>query len=86
MVEPGSGVNHFGPQHCPKVCLNVYVWSYGDHNYKERLSFLKKLTCKGIWRQVFICLRSPPLCYTLYKYIPLYFLTQGRGEKGGGEG
>jgi hypothetical protein len=26
----------------------------------------------------------PPLCYTLYKYIPLYLFTQGRGEGGGG--
>ncbi len=26
---------------------------------------------------------APPLCYTLYKYMPLYLFTQGRG--GGGE-
>jgi hypothetical protein len=67
-----------------------------------------KLTCKWIWRQVFICLRPrprflfgmvkqfyrfgiwsntqcrtpPPPCYTLYKYIPLYLFTHGKGEGG----
>jgi hypothetical protein len=26
--------------------------------------------------------RSPPPRYTLYKYIPLYLFTQGRGREG----
>jgi hypothetical protein len=25
--------------------------------------------------------RSPPPCYTLYEYIPLYLFTQGRGAR-----
>ncbi len=55
-------------------------------NPKARL-FLK-ITCKGIWRQVYNSCRCSPHNlipsprYTLYKYIPLYLFTQGRG---GGE-
>ncbi len=41
------------------------------------MSAFLKLTSKGTWRQVFICLRSPlPPCYTLYEYTP--------GWRGGG--
>ncbi len=46
-------------------------------NSKCRL-FLKLLTSKGIWRQVFICL-SPPSPVTLYECITMYLFTQGRG-------
>jgi hypothetical protein len=51
------------------------------------VGFSYKLTSKGPWRQVFICLRppipSPPRCYTLYEYIILYLFTQVGGEWGG---
>ncbi len=52
-------------------------------NPKCRL-FLK-LTSKGTWGQVFICLRPPfpsPPCYTLYEYM--YPCTYSHREGGGG--
>ncbi len=51
-------------------------------NPKVRL-FLTQVTCKGIWRQLFICLR--PLT-SVTQYINTvrtpYLLTQGRGRRG----
>jgi hypothetical protein len=55
------------------------------------LAFLNKLTRKGTWRQVFICLStlnpspSPCPCYTLYegKCTPVLIHT-GKGGRGGG--
>ncbi len=52
---------------------------------------LKKLTCKGILRQVFIRLRPktlyhpPPFPYTLYQCLQHTYsvFTQGRGGRGG---
>ncbi len=56
--------------HLRHYTLMLYIESeritekHGQNNYKDtkplRSSFLKKLTCKGIWRQVFICLRPLP--------------------------
>ncbi len=43
---------------------------------------LKKFTCKGTLRQVFICLRSPPP-YTLYIRVCSILIHKGTG--GGGE-
>ncbi len=64
-----------------------------EHRIKIRLiegnakcRHLKKSTCKGTLRQVFICLRlsnpyPPPRIYTLYVNT-LYLLTHGRGVGG----
>jgi hypothetical protein len=56
---------------------------------KGKCGHLKKLTCKGTLRQVFICLRPDPLlwpltpAYTLPVYVyAVYLFTQGRGEGG----
>jgi hypothetical protein len=50
------------------------------------VGFLQKLTSKGTWRQVFICLRppiTPPPPYTLYEYNPCNYSLR-KGGKGGG--
>jgi hypothetical protein len=62
---------------------------HGLINYKDskaKCRHLKKLTCKGTLRQVFICLRPPPLLrhhtpppYTLYTCI-LYTYSHREGE------
>jgi hypothetical protein len=47
-----------------------------------KVGFSEKLSSKGTWRQVFICLRPlipPPPGYTLHEYpITLYLFTQRR--------
>jgi hypothetical protein len=50
---------------------------HGLINYKDRKAkfrHLKKLTCKGTLRQVFICLRPPPLLrpYTSLTHCIVY--------------
>jgi hypothetical protein len=54
--------------------------------------YLKKLTCKGILRQVFICLRPtppsydpmlPPLTHCIRVYSKL--IHTGKGGRGGGK-
>jgi hypothetical protein len=41
---------------------NDQPWTNIYKNTKPSVSdFLKKLTSKGTWQQVFICLRPPPL-------------------------
>jgi hypothetical protein len=50
-------------------------------------AFLKKLTIKGTWRQLFIYLRPPiphPPRYTLYEYM--YPCTYSHREGGWGGG
>jgi hypothetical protein len=45
---------------------------------------LKKLTCEGTLRKVFICLRPrtpAPYLHTVYMYT-VYLFTQGRGKRG----
>ncbi len=56
------------------------------HRMQCKGCHLKKLTCKGTLRQVFICLRPEPHTrppYTMYMCIQVYLFTQGRG--GGGD-
>ncbi len=53
--------------------------------------FPKKFNCKGTLRQVFICLRPPPLLWphtppALTHCINVYLFTQGRGVGVGGGG
>ncbi len=89
VVESGSGINHFGPQHCSKLCLNVYVWSYVQHvpnKYKERSSFLKNLPVKEFGGRCLSVWGPPPLCYTLYnyKYIPITYPCTFSQREGGG--
>jgi hypothetical protein len=64
---------------------------HGLSNYidtKAKRRHLKKFTCKGTLRQVFLCLRHPPYLWhhtgprTVYVYT-VYLFTQGRGERGG---
>ncbi len=46
-----------------------------------RSSFLKKLTCKGIWRQVFIWLRPPPsVTHSINTYPCTYSHREGGGS------
>jgi hypothetical protein len=56
---------------------------HGPNIYKDI-----KLTSKGTWRQVFICLRHPissppPVTHCMNTY-PMYFFTLGK--RGGGVG
>ncbi len=46
-------------------------------NPKDRL-FLKIDRYSDLAARVYLS-EAPPLCYTLYKYISLYLLSQGRG-------
>jgi hypothetical protein len=53
-----------------------------------RCSYLKKFTCKGTLRQVFICLRPrtlypPPLTHCIRVYI-MYTKSHREGGMGGG--
>jgi hypothetical protein len=62
-------------------CSSTDQISLKTPNHKCRL-FLK-MTSKGTWWQVFICLMPPvppPPRYTLYEYITLCLFTQGRGQ------
>ncbi len=63
---------------------------YLSRHQTLNVGFSYKLTSKGTWRLVFICLRPPfpsppPPRYTLYDYIPLYLFTYSR-KWGGGVG
>ncbi len=69
----------------PYLCQTHDLIHYIDTNAKCR--YLKKFTYKGTLRQVFICLRPPPLLWphtpphTVFAYT-VYLFTRGRG--GGG--
>jgi hypothetical protein len=60
------------------------------HRRQCKLSSSKTFTCKGTFRQVFICLRPctpyppPPTTHTLYKCI-VYSYTYSLREGGGGK-
>ncbi len=67
------------------MCLSVW----GPSPPRFMFGMLKQFCKFGIWSNP-QCLNPvdalhttwsnpPPPCYTLYKYIPLYFFTQGRG-------
>ncbi len=65
-----------------------YTWSHRKIRLKEgnaKCRHLKKLTCNGTWRQVFICLRPrtpyPPPLYTVYVYnvFTVFLFTQTWG-------
>jgi hypothetical protein len=67
------------------LCTNTSKPSLFNTDMEQTI--IKKPNAEGrlfikIDLQVFICLRPPSLCHTLYKYIPLYLLKQGRGEGG----
>ncbi len=58
--------------------------NHGPNNYKDtkpKGRLFLKIDLKKLAADV-ICLRPPPLCYTLYKYVPLYSSYSHR--EGGG--
>ncbi len=75
-------------------CLGLFavLTNHGLINYidtKAKFRHLKKLTCKGTLRQVFICLRPTPLLWpylypcTLYTCILYTYLHREGGRVGG---
>jgi hypothetical protein len=89
IIRSTYGINHvlcilkipYGKIEDNKNLLNRRKIRLIEGNAKCR--YLKKFTCKGTWRKVFICLRpripSPPPLYTVYVYT-VYLFTQGRWE------
>ncbi len=54
-----EGLRTWDPQNVILYCVHIRKIRLIESNGKCR--YLKKLTCKGTLRQVFICLRPPPL-------------------------
>jgi hypothetical protein len=65
------------------ICTILHTYQHGQINFIDTKAkcCLKIFTCKGTLRQVFICMRPPPLHCIVYVYYILIHTMRGGGER-----